>query len=137
MVLVLIYVDDIVITGNDNLLLDKFTKNLNSCFSLKDMGQLHYFLDIEVYRDSTGLYLTQSKYAADLLRKLELEHMKPCITPMSVGKPLLVTNGKALENPKTYRSALGSLQYLLLTSPDLAYTVNKLSQFQQSPTDLH
>ncbi|KAL5574955.1 hypothetical protein UlMin_016654 [Ulmus minor] len=129
MVLVIIYVDDIVIIGNDNLLLDKFTKKLDSCFSLRYMGQLHYFLGIEVYRDSTGLYLTQSKYVADLLIKLELEHLKPCITPMSIGKPLFPTNGKALENPKTYRSALGSLKYLLLTIPDLAYAVNKLCQF--------
>ena len=109
LVLVLIYVDDIVITGNDNFLLDKFTKALESCFSLKDMGHIHYFLSIEVYINSTGLYLSQGKYATDLLRKLDLEHLKHCITPMTVGKPLTLTNGKAHDNPKFYRIALGSL----------------------------
>lgn len=62
----LVYVDYIVITGNDNQQLQEFINKLNTCFSLKDMGSLSQFLGIEVHRDTTGLYLTQTKYAIDL-----------------------------------------------------------------------
>ena len=122
----LVYVDDILLTRNDELLLNKLTSDLNKEFSLKNLGQIHYFLGIEEYRDATGLYLTQSKY------------VKPCPTPMTAGK---ISSGRSQEkgkeqmrNPTLYRSVIGALQHLTLIRPNISYSVNKLSQFMQSPT---
>ena len=65
----LVYVDDILLTGNDELLLNKLTSDMRRVFALKNLGHIHYFLGIEAYRDTTGLYLSQSKYVTDLLKK--------------------------------------------------------------------
>nr|KYP35708.1 Copia protein [Cajanus cajan] len=129
----LIYVDDIIVTGNNTKFLEAFVKQLNIVFSLKDLGQLHYFLGIEVHRDATGMYLKQSKYIKDLLRKFKMENASPCPTPMVTGKQFTI-EGEKLKNPTEFRQAIGALQYLTNTRPDIAFSVNKLSQFMSSPT---
>ncbi|KAM6574267.1 hypothetical protein CsatA_022594 [Cannabis sativa] len=136
-IMVLIYVDDIIVTGNDVAKLQKFIKKLNEMFSLKDLGPLHLFLGIEVHRDETGLYLNEGKYVKELLIKTEMMHLKPCNNLMTVGKPLSKSDGDLLSNPIEYRSIIGGLQYLTHTRPDLSFAVNKLSQFLQSPITAH
>lgn len=69
LILVLVYVDDILITDNKSTAITKLVTDLHRIFALKDLGSLHYFLGIEAFRDTTGLYLSQSKYVADLLKK--------------------------------------------------------------------
>ena len=135
--LVLIYVDDIIITGNNSKRLQQFTKRLNKVFALKDLKELNYFLGIEVYRDATGMYLSQGKYVSELLKKFNMTHLKSCPTPMSTGKTLSISDGKLLKTPTDYRSLIGGLQYLTHTRPDLSFAVNKLSQFLKAPTDCH
>ena len=78
--------DDIFLTGNDALLLDRLTNDLNKKFSLKNLGQTHYFLGIESYRNAIRLYLTQSKYVTNLLKNHNMANMNPCPTPMTVEK---------------------------------------------------
>ncbi|KAL5544702.1 hypothetical protein UlMin_008486 [Ulmus minor] len=135
--MVLIYVDDIIVTGNNSENLNQFISKLNKSLALKDLGDLHYFLGIEVYRDEIGLYLTQTKYIQDLLKKSNLEHFKPCPTPMAVGKPISKLDGELMSNPFVYRSAVGALQYLTNTRLDITFTVNKLIQFMQEPSNVH
>ncbi|XP_022869192.1 uncharacterized protein LOC111388660 [Olea europaea var. sylvestris] len=101
------------------------------------MGNLSQFLGIEVYRDTTGLYLNQAKYATDLLKKFGYENLKPSLTPMATGKLISKAEGQVLKNPTLYRSAIGGLQYLAYTRSDITYLVNKMSQFLQTPTDAH
>ena len=76
--MVLIYVDDMIVTGSNSDSLQRFVKRLNNLFTLKDMGDLHHFLGIEVRRDVTGMYLTQSKYIEELLKRTEMENARPC-----------------------------------------------------------
>lgn len=73
---VLIYVDDLIVTGNNSMSLKKFVQELDKLFALKDMGELHLFLGIEVTRDETRIYLTQTKYIEELLRKANVENSK-------------------------------------------------------------
>ncbi|WVZ17885.1 hypothetical protein V8G54_010867 [Vigna mungo] len=82
----LIYVDDIIVTGNNTKFLESFITQLNVVFSLKDLGLLHYFLGIEVQRDASGMYLKQSKYIGDILRKFKMENASSCPKPMVTGK---------------------------------------------------
>ena len=130
----IVYVDDIIITGPDSSHLLTFIQVLATRFALKDLGSLSYFLGVEVIPTTTGLFLSQRKYVCDLLQQLGMLDTKAATTPLSVGTQLTATSGTTLPEPKDYRAALGSLQYLTLTRPDVAFAVNRLSQFMQSLT---
>jgi len=132
----LIYVDDIIVTGNNTKFLESFIRQLNDVFSLKDLGPLHYFLGIEVQRDVSGMYLKQSKYIGDILRKFKMKNTSSCPTPMITDKQF-TAEGEKLQDPTMFRQAIGALQYLTNTMPDIAFSVNKLNQFMSSPTIDH
>ncbi|KFK44388.1 hypothetical protein AALP_AA1G251100, partial [Arabis alpina] len=136
-VYMLIYVDDILVTGNDNNLLQHTLDALASRFSVKDPEDLHYFLGIEARRSSQGLHLSQRKYINDLLARTNMLLAKPVLTPMATSPKLSLYSGTHLSDPTEYRAILGSLQYLSFTRPDLCYAVNKLSQYMHSPTSDH
>ncbi|XP_060971854.1 retrovirus-related Pol polyprotein from transposon RE1 isoform X2 [Cannabis sativa] len=137
LIFLLVYVDDILVTGSHLSLISKLVADLNHTFALKQLGSLHYFLGIEAYRDSTGIYLSQSKYVADLLNRLKLTGTKPCSTPAAPRQTLSRSEGEPMDDPSLYRSTIGALQYLTLTRPDIAYIVSKLSQFLHCPTTTH
>lgn len=134
---ILIYVDDIIVTSNILSYLGDFITTLTTHFALKDLGPLHYFLGIQVFRDSTGFHLTQTKYVEDMLKKFSLAKSAACVTPMVAHRSLSTSEGEPLDNPTLYRSAVGDLQYLTYTRLDLSFSVNKLSQFLQAPTTVH
>ncbi|XP_062028867.1 uncharacterized mitochondrial protein AtMg00810-like [Rosa rugosa] len=104
---------------------------------MKDLGNLHYFLGIEVQRSAAGLSLTQSKYALDLLRHTDMLDAKPYATPAVSGKRLSINDGDALSDPTAFRSVVGALQYLTITRPDIAFAVNQVCQFLHKPTTTH
>ncbi len=110
---------------------------MNLDFALKDLGEFNYFLGIEVTPSMEGLHLFQTKYIGDILKKANMLDYKGYSTSMSTSDKLYKDKGAAFDNASLYRSIVGSLQYVLLTRPDIAYTVNKLSQFLQAPTILH
>ena len=134
---ILVYVDDIIITGSSSALVFACINVLASRFSLKDPTDLDYFLGIEVTRTSRGLHLMQRKYIVDLLTKMNMLGANPVSTPLPTTPKLTLNFGYALDNPHEYRQVIGSLQYLAFTRPDIAYSVNKLSQFMHKPTDEH
>ena len=109
MIMVLIYVDDIIVTSNNTHRLNQFIEKLHAVFALKDLGALHYFLGIEVHRDQTGIYLNQGKYVKELLHRTGMMHLKPCSMPMAIGRPLSKSNGEPLQNPTDYKSIIGGL----------------------------
>ena len=88
---------------------------------MKDLGHLHYFLGLEAPFTKEGFYLTQAKYAFDLLKRLKMKHAKPYTTPAITSKKMQPSDGDPLEDPTEYRSVVGALQYLILTRPDLIY----------------
>lgn len=133
---VLVYVDDILVAGYATIVA-AFNKALSDRFSLKDRGSLSYFLGIEAVRTSSGLHLMQKKYITDLLSKMNMSDAKPVSTLMQSTPKLSLLSGTALQDPKEYRMALGIFQYLSLTHPDIAFAVNRLSQYMHRPTDLH
>ncbi|KAF5477817.1 hypothetical protein F2P56_004430, partial [Juglans regia] len=132
----LLYVDDIIITGNNSSLLDSFTRKLNSEFATKDLGSLSYFLGLEASPTSDGLFISQLKYARDILSRAQLLDSKPVPTPMIVSQHLSA-DGPPFSDPTLYRSLVGALQYLTITRPDIAHAVNSVSQFLHAPTDDH
>jgi histone deacetylase 1/2 len=112
---------------------------LKRIFALKDLGELHYFLGIEVKRRKNGLVLTQERYATDILECVNMSNCKPISTPMATSRKLSVHDGEKLgpQDATWYRSIVGGLQYLTLTRLDISFAVNKVCQFLHSPSLVH
>ncbi|XP_021833818.1 uncharacterized protein LOC110773602, partial [Prunus avium] len=135
--LLLIYVDDILITGNQDCKIQSLITSLGKAFAMKDLGALKYFLGIEATRTATGLYLSQHKYTCDLLVRAHMQDSKPCATPVGSGSQLSATDSVPLSDPREYRSVVGALQYLTVTRPDITYAVNQVCQHMHQPTLVH
>ncbi|XP_039773535.1 uncharacterized mitochondrial protein AtMg00810-like [Panicum virgatum] len=135
--LLLLYVDDMIITGNDSQFIDLVKMRLNDKFLMSDLSPLHYFLGLEVSSIPDGIYLSQEKYVQDLLSRAGLTNHRTVDTPMELGVHLRTTDGEPLADPTHYRHLVGSLVYLGIIRPDISYAVHILSQFVSSPTQLH
>jgi hypothetical protein len=136
-IFVLIYVDDIIITSSHSGAISQLIQDLHSSFALKDLGRLHFFLGVEATWTTDGLHLSQQRYISDILSKTNMTLTKPISSPMSTSTTLSKLDGTSISDPTLYRSTVGSLQYLSLTQPDIAFAVNKVSQFMQDPRETH
>ncbi|PWA89235.1 Cysteine-rich RLK (receptor-like protein kinase) 8 [Artemisia annua] len=126
------YVDDIILTGNNESYIISVKQQLHQEFSVKDLGSLHYYLGIEVLRNTTGLVMTQRKYTLELIQSAGLLDVKPSSTPFD---PLIKLNhddGDLIDDPSQYRALVGKLLYLTITIPDISYAAQTLSQFSQA-----
>jgi len=136
-IFVLIYVDDFIITGNNENAISKIKQFLAQSFSIKDLGNLSYFLGIEVSRSKKGIFLCQRKYTLDILSDSSITGCRPSDFPMEQHLRLRPNDGTPLSDPTVYRRLIGRFLYLTLTRPDIQYAVNTLSQFMQSPYSFH
>ena len=132
-----VYVDDIVITGNDQDGIQKLKQHLFTHFQTKDLGKLKYFLGIEIAQSSSGVVLSQRKYALDILEETGMLDCKPVDTPMDPNVKLVPGQGESFGDPGRYRRLVGKLNYLTITRPDISFPVSVVSQFLQSPCDSH
>ena len=130
---VLIYVDDLLVCGNDLDFVSRFKGYLSRCFKMKDLGKLKYFLGIEVGRGEEGFMLTQRKYALDLISDVGLLGAKPAATPMEQHHKLALDTSPFMRDAEKYRRLVGRLVYLSITRPDISYSVHILSQFMKTP----
>ena len=104
-----------------------FINYLANYFSLKDLSQLSYFLGVEVVHNKCYIMLSQRIYILDLLAKTNMTKAKPVLTPLPTSPTLVLKFGTLSMDPTEYWMIIGSLQYLLLTKPDFAFAINKLS----------
>lgn len=130
--LLLVYVDHVVVTGNNESLILKLITVLHDKFSLKDLSNLGYFLGIQVSKVDYGLLFTQANYVDEILKKLNMLHLNSAPSPATLGHHLSLSDGTPLHNPFIYRSTVEALQYLTHTRPNISYIVNHLSQFSQA-----
>lgn len=137
MVFLLVYVDDIILTGNDIGLITELKHMLHSKFQMKDLGHLTYFLGLEVHSRDHGLFLNQHKYIQDLIELAGLKDATAVDTPMEVNVKYRKDEGELLPDPFLYRQLVGSLIYLTITRPDISYAVHIVSKFMQAPRNLH
>lgn len=134
---VLVYVDDLIVTGNSTTAISEFKQYLDSCFHMKDLGLLKYFLGIEVARSPDGIYLCQRKYVLDILQDTFLLGAQPSGFPIEQNHTLASATGSFLTDLASYRRLVGRLVYLNVTRQDLAYSVRVLTQFMQKPREEH
>ncbi|XP_017239203.1 uncharacterized mitochondrial protein AtMg00810-like [Daucus carota subsp. sativus] len=135
--IMVVYVDDIIITGTDIASITAIKQHLDIAFSIKDLGVLHYFLGIEVDYVPDGTVLTQSKFTKELLHNLPFDVSKKVATPLPAALKLNNETGPLIQDPEIYRSLVGKLNYLTNTRPDLNYSVQVLSQFMHAPRVPH
>jgi hypothetical protein len=138
LVILVLYVDDLFLTGEENLIAQT-KRELSAEFEMKDLGLMHYFLGLEVWQKPGEIFLSQGKYAVDILRKFGMMDCKSMTTPMisNLKKLQEHVTGSDPEDPTLYRQIIGSLMYLVHTRPDICYVVNALSQFMCEPKHIH
>lgn len=109
----LIYVDDIIVASSSQEAVEALLNDLKLDFALKDLGDLHYFLGIEVKKVRDGIILSQNKYTADILKRVSMQYCKPVSTPLSVSEKISVNDGDKLgaEDATHFRSIVGSFRF--------------------------
>ena len=132
-----VYVDDIVITGSDQEGIQRLKQHLFNHFQTKDLGKLKYFLGLEIAQFSSGVVMSQMKYALDILEEIGMLECKPVDTPMNPNVKLVLGQGEPLRDPGRYRRLIGKLNYFTITRPDISFPVSVVSQFLQSPCNNH
>lgn len=132
---ILVYVDDLLISGDDKAEIVQLKAQLHDTFTIKDLGLARYFLGSEIARSPAGTTLNQRKFILDILQDSGMAGCKPAKFLLPRGLQLL--SGAVLLDPEVYRSLVGRLLYLTLTWPDISYVVQHLSQFLQEPKQPH
>jgi hypothetical protein len=135
--LVQIYVDDIIFGGSSHTLVSRFQKMMQSEFQMSMMGELTFFLGIQVKQTKQGTFVHQAKYTKDLMRKFNMVELKPVSTPMSSTASLGLDEDDESVDHREYMSMIGSLLYLTATGPDIQFTVGLCAHFQASPRSSH
>ncbi|GJT04452.1 ribonuclease H-like domain-containing protein [Tanacetum coccineum] len=105
-------------------------------FSMTDLGSLNYFLGISVTRNASGMFLSQQKYATEVLDRAGMLNCKPCRTPVDTDSKLSA-DGAPISDSTLYRSLAGALQYLTFTRPDISYAVQQVCLFMHDPREPH
>ncbi|KAL0406498.1 UNVERIFIED_CONTAM: Retrovirus-related Pol polyprotein from transposon RE2 [Sesamum latifolium] len=136
-IFLLVYVDDILITGPSLFEIQKVKSYLHNLFTIKDLGDARYFLGLEIARNSSGTYLAQTKYTLDIIKDAGLLYSKAATTPLPQGLKFTADCGAKLQHPDAYRRLIGRLLYLEFTRPDISHSVQKLSQFLAHPCEGH
>ncbi|CAH9080519.1 unnamed protein product [Cuscuta europaea] len=134
---ILVYVDDLLITGSNPTMISSLKKHLAQTFPIKDLGHMKYFLGLEIARGQKGILLCQRKYILDILDETGLTGAKPVSFPMPQHHGLQFAEGPLFSEPDRYRRLVGKLIYLTLTRPDISYSVHILSQFMHAPRRVH
>ncbi|GJR33551.1 ribonuclease H-like domain-containing protein [Tanacetum coccineum] len=132
----LIYVDDIILTASSPVLLQQIVDSLHKEFDTTDLGGLNYFLGISAVRHLKGLFLSQKKYALQLLERAHMVHCNPSRTLVDTDSKL-GSDGVPVQDPTLYRSLAGGLQYLTFTRPDLSYAVQQICLYMHDPREPH
>ena len=134
---ILLYMDDIILAASFDTLRESIMPQLSSEFSMKDLGPLSYFLGISFTRHLEGLFLSQNKYAEEIIKRVGISSYKPSSTPVDTKGKLSGSSGNPYHDPIEYRSLVVALQYLTFTRPDISYAVQQVCLFMYDPKTQH
>ena len=136
-VYLVVYLDDLLITGNNDDYVLFIKRELQKLFDMTDLGLLHYYLGIEVDQKPKYIFISQKKYIGDLLSKFRMLDCNSVSTTMEQNQKLVSHEGNAFEDPTKYKQHVGSLIYLTNTRPDISFAVGILSRFMHQPCEGH
>ena len=132
-----VYVDDIIFGSTKDKLAHDFSKLMQAEFEMSIIGELTHFLGLQIRQQDSGIFLSQSKYAKNLVKKFGLESASSIRTPMSPNLKLTVDLlGKSVDH-SLYRSMIGSLLYISASRPDISYNVGVCARYQANPKESH
>ena len=131
--IIFLYVDDLIFTGNINLSIEEFRTTMKKEFEMTDMGLLRYFLGIEVKQTNEGIFISQTMYAGDILKRFRILNSKPTPTLTTTGLKLSKDDCSSNVDPTFYKSMVGNLMYLTTKRPDIMYAFNLISTFMETP----
>nr|GEZ53462.1 retrovirus-related Pol polyprotein from transposon TNT 1-94 [Tanacetum cinerariifolium] len=135
--IVSLYVDDMIYTGSSLQLIQEFQTTMKKMFDMTDLGELQYFLGLEITQTQEGIFMFQKKYVADTLKKFNTQGCKIFSTPMNTNEKLRFEDDTEAADVSVYRSLVGRLIYLTHSHPDISYVVGVLSRFMHRPTKHH
>nr|GFA78417.1 uncharacterized mitochondrial protein AtMg00810-like [Tanacetum cinerariifolium] len=135
--LVQVYVDDIIFSFIKKSWCDEFEALIKNKFHMSSMGELAFFLGLQVKQKEDGIFISHDKYVAEILKKFDFLSVKTASTPIKTKKPLVKDEEDANVDVHLYRSMIGSLMYLTASRPDIIYAVCACSKFQVTPKTSH
>ncbi|GJS56829.1 putative ribonuclease H-like domain-containing protein [Tanacetum coccineum] len=136
-ILVQVYVDDIIFGSTKKSWCDEFEALMKSRFQMSSMGELTFFLGLQVKQKEDGIFISQDKYVAEILKKFDFVSVKTASTPIETHKPLVKDEEASDVDVHLYRSMIGSLMYLTASRPDIMFAVCACSRFQVTPKTSH
>ncbi|GJX30164.1 retrovirus-related pol polyprotein from transposon TNT 1-94 [Tanacetum coccineum] len=137
LIIVQIYVDDIIFGSTCQDMCDEFAKIMHDEFEMSMMGELNFFLGLQIKQMEDGIFFNQSKYIKEMLKKFGLEDSKPMKTPMSSDTKLTKDEECESVDSTKYRGMIGSLLYLTASRPDIMFSVCLCARFQEAPKTSH
>ncbi|RVW50135.1 Retrovirus-related Pol polyprotein from transposon RE1 [Vitis vinifera] len=137
LIVVSVYVDDLLVTGSNEKLVKEFKAEMLKVFEMTDLGLMSYFLGMEVKQDHDGVFISQKKYAKEILNKFHMDDCKRTSTPMNQKEKFSKDDGTEKVDESQYRSLIGCLMYLTATRPDIMFSVSLLSRFMHCASEVH
>lgn len=136
-IIVSVYVDDLLVTGNEEKLILEFKAEMLQVFEMTDLGLMSFFLGLEVKQDQDAVFICQKKYAREILKKFCMENCSSTTTPMNQKEKFSKDDGADKVDEQKFRSLIGCLMYLTATRPDIMFSVSLLSRFMHCASELH
>ncbi|XP_049358686.1 uncharacterized mitochondrial protein AtMg00810-like [Solanum verrucosum] len=137
LLIVSLYIDDLLVTGNNVLLVEEFKKEMMQVFEMIDMGLMSYFLGMEIKQGYDDFFICQKNDAGEILKKLHMENCKTTSTPMNPKEKLSKEDGTNKIDEGKFRSLIRCLMYLTATRSDILFVVSLLLRFMHSATEMH
>jgi hypothetical protein len=137
MIVVVVYVDDIIFGSNLTTLSKKFATQMKEEFEMSMLGELSFFLGLQVNQTENGIFVSQTKYIKKMLKKFQMEDSKPMGTPMVIGCKLSLEYDSPKVDQMMYRYIVGSFLYSTATRPEIMQVVGLVGIFQYAPKETH
>lgn len=137
MLIVCLYVDDLIFIGNNHQMAEEFKKMMACEFEITDIGLMSYYLGIEVKQSEYKVFISQSGFAKEILKKFKMEECNPVSTSIECNSKLIKNDDREKVNPTIYKSLVGCLRYLICTMQDFLYAIGVVSRFMESPAISH
>jgi hypothetical protein len=135
--IVSLYVDDLIFTGNHSGMFQRFKQSMMKTFDMTDLGKMRHFLGVEVIQNSQGIFMCQHRYAKEILERFGMENSNVVCSPMVTGTKLSKHDTGNKVDPTQFKQIIGSLMYLTATRPDLMFAVNMIARFMENPVESH
>jgi hypothetical protein len=135
--LIEVYVDDIIFGSTDDRLSQKFAKDMQNEFEMSLLGELSFFLGLQIRQSNQGIFISQTKYIREMLKRFGMEDCKPVTTPMQTSCKLRKDDDSKSTDQRQYRSMIGSLLYVTTSRPDVMQAVGQVARFQAAPKESH